>query len=209
MIFENIVVDCSHIDNYRNNEHFKFLPGHKILLLNFSQSQAQTNTNSNTNQIFQHPSFSILLQNLIQTALNNYEKSSSNNRYPEILFDFAIYIYIMAGKRCYEVIAANLPIPSATTICNNIVIYWTRFWKHSGTYYCTKTFLFFSKAHSKRQTACFGRRTKIETVGKILGGYQFSKIRLFIGRCFWSCTKSCIWCLHKSVGGVGFAFEWD
>lgn len=117
-IFESVETQCVHKEVYKASRKFKFLPGHRILILNFSQSPPKTDTNPRTNHSFEHPAFSILLQNMIQTALNNYENSPTNNRYPELLMDFAIYIYIMAGKACYEVIAANLPIPSAHTICN-------------------------------------------------------------------------------------------
>lgn len=102
------LVKCSHIEYYKQCENFKFLPGHRLLILKISQGHE--------NQIFEHPEFSILLQNLIQTALNNYEKPSNNYRYSNFIMDFAIYVYIMAGKACYEVVAANLPIPSASTI---------------------------------------------------------------------------------------------
>lgn len=107
-------IECSHKEIYQNSQNFKLLPGHRTLILNLSKRPPQTDTN----QAIEHPAFSILLQNLIQTALNNYEKPASYNRYSELLMDFAIYIYIMAGKACYEVIAANLPIPSVVTICN-------------------------------------------------------------------------------------------
>lgn len=114
-IVENIKTECVHIKNYKNDQNFKFLPGHRFLILKFSQNPVQ----EVKNRTFEHPSFSILLQSLIQTALNNYEKPSTNKRYSELLTDFAIYVYIMAGKACYEVISANLPMPSANTICKN------------------------------------------------------------------------------------------
>lgn len=120
-ILENI--ECVHTRFYKNSlensKPFEFLPGHRLYLLNFAQSPAKTDTN----QTFDHPAFSKLLQILFQTALKNYNNTSSkNNRYSEDLMDFAIYIYIMAGKACYEVISANLPMPSFKTIRNNTVI---------------------------------------------------------------------------------------
>lgn len=117
-IFENFSTRCVHAANYVNmNQNFAFIPGHRILLLNFSQRPHQTDSN----EAYNHPAFPILLQYLIKTALNNHEKSASNARYPELLMDFAIYIYIMAGKSCYEIIAANLPLPSAVTVGKFIV----------------------------------------------------------------------------------------
>lgn len=110
--FGYVSTGCEHMQFYNDNSrNFMFLPGHRLFLLKFSKSMHSSIS-------FEHPAFSILLQNMIQTALNNHGKSSSNNRYPELLMDFAIYIYIMAGKASYEVISANLPMPSAVTIGN-------------------------------------------------------------------------------------------
>lgn len=119
--------DCSHIEYYKNSQNFKFLPGHRLFILKFSESLPEADGNDAFQRAFQHPAFSPLLQNLIQTALKNYDKSSTNKRYSNLLTDFAIYIYIMAGKAVYEVIAANLPLPSTSTIGNyilNLVLNW-------------------------------------------------------------------------------------
>lgn len=107
---------CEHMQFYNDNSrNFMFLPGHRLFLLQFSKS---VHLDVHSNISFEHPAFSILLQNMIQTALNNHGISSSNNRYPELLMDFAIYVYITAGKASYEVISANLPMSSAVTIGN-------------------------------------------------------------------------------------------
>lgn len=118
--FGDVSVKCEHLDFYNNeSQKFKFLPGHRIFLLNFSKSIQSFSSTPSSNQSFEHPAFPILLRDMINTALNNHGKSVQNNRYPELLMDFAIYIYIMAGKACYEVISANLPLPSAVTIGNS------------------------------------------------------------------------------------------
>lgn len=115
-IVENIA-ECLHIKNYQDGKNFKFLPGHKTLILNLSQG-VNRDTNLSTNSIMiEHPAFSPLLRSSIKTALNNHEKIPTQKRYPDLLKDFSIYLYIMAGRACYEVIAANLPLPSASTIC--------------------------------------------------------------------------------------------
>lgn len=109
----DVSTQCEHANFYNDkSQNFKFLPGHRILLLDFHNSV-------HSSQTFEHPAFPILLQNMIETALNNHGKPDNRNRYPELLMDFAIYIYIMAGKACYEVISANLPLPAAVTIGNS------------------------------------------------------------------------------------------
>lgn len=120
-IVENINAECLHIKNYQDGKKFKFLPGHKTIILNLSQG-INRDINLSTNSIMiENPAFSPLLRSLIKTALNNYEKIPTQKIYPDLLKDFSIYLYIMAGKACYEVIAANLPLPSAGTICNNYI----------------------------------------------------------------------------------------
>lgn len=114
-IFENLDTGCPHIKAYKDaseSKKFRFLIGHRLQILKAAQIQPRSNENS----AFEHPGFSVLLQAMINTALNNYEKSANNNRYTDLITDFAIYIYIMAGKACYEVISANLPLPAASTI---------------------------------------------------------------------------------------------
>lgn len=118
--FGDVSVQCEHLDLYNDqSQMFKFLPGYRMFLLDSSKSIHSSSSTPSSNQPFEHPAFPILLRNMIKTALNNHGKSVQNNRYPELLMDFAIYIYIMAGKACYEVIFANLPLPSAVTIGNS------------------------------------------------------------------------------------------
>lgn len=119
-ILENIETgslgECSHIEHYTRIENFKFLPGHRFLIMKASKIPPPIDEN----QAFEHPAFSTLFQSLIKCALKNYEKLPTSYRYSNLIKDFAIYIYIMAGKACYEVVAANLPLPSASAICNYI-----------------------------------------------------------------------------------------
>lgn len=117
MILENIEIQCSHIQFYKQSQNFEFLPGHRLLIDKVSQSPP----NVDQYLTFEHPAISTLMQKMIQTALNNYNKAPEGNRYPNLLMDFAVYIFIMAGKACYEVIASNLPFPSTIAISNYIL----------------------------------------------------------------------------------------
>lgn len=106
---------CLHKETYANQKTFKFLPFHRILILNWS-ANADTCSNSIDSISIEHPALSPVLREMIRAALSNYKKLPTNNRYPDLLMDFAMYLYIMAGKASYEVICANIPIPKAGTI---------------------------------------------------------------------------------------------
>lgn len=58
--------------------------------------------------------FSYVLQLMLETAANNAGRDAKGNL--EELRYFAIYIYLVCGRACYETLSANLPIPSANTI---------------------------------------------------------------------------------------------
>lgn len=115
-ILENPNLKCQHISIYVNQSKFSFLPMHRIILLNWS-SHFTNSKESDQNLInIEHPAFSPILRAMIRTALSNYDKYPHNNRFPELLFDFSIYLYIMSGRACYETISANLPLPKAGTV---------------------------------------------------------------------------------------------
>lgn len=112
-------LSCDHAISYKTSSKFEFLPGHKALLLDWCQTQCQTEDPAEDfiSSIKSHPAFSIILRELITNELNNYGKPANSRRFSQILIDFSIYIYIMAGKACYEVLCANLPFPKAGTVC--------------------------------------------------------------------------------------------
>lgn len=117
-ILGNSNLKCQHITIYVNQSKFKFLPLHRILILNWFRLTNSEQLEKDIVKI-EHPAFSSILRALIRTALSNYDKPPRNNRFSEIIFDFSIYLYIMAGRNCYETIAANLPIPKVGTIGEN------------------------------------------------------------------------------------------
>lgn len=115
---------CSHIEIYSRQQKFKFLLGHRALLLNWCEELNKPIYDENIDEknvqklLFgiNHPAFSSIMKDLIAFALINHEKSPNNHRFSDLLRDFSIYIYIMAGKATYEIIAANIPLYKAKTI---------------------------------------------------------------------------------------------
>lgn len=102
--------------SYEQVQHFKFKPGHRILLLNLSK-QAQLWNDANEKMPCKMSDFSCILREFIETAESNAGKHPKGFRYNETNQLFSTYIYLMCGKSCYQTLSANLPIPQADTIC--------------------------------------------------------------------------------------------
>lgn len=114
--FDSLSLVCDHLNTYKRQPIFKFLPMHRLLILNWS-SQSRLNKNSRETFNIEHPAFPPILREIIRLALSNYEnKSATSNRYSELLTDFSIYLFINAGRACYEIISANILLPKAVTI---------------------------------------------------------------------------------------------
>lgn len=116
--------------SYENIKCFKLKPGHKIFLQNLpnsfklwiEESSNEEKKNSTSDNV---QDFSYVLQTFIQTAQSNAGKRKQGFRYNEINRYFSIYIYLMCGKACYEVLSANLPMPQANTIRELLLHYFT------------------------------------------------------------------------------------
>lgn len=118
--------DCCYHEYYKSQKVFKFLPGHCDLLVTVSKSMNQhTQADSgeslesaNLARIIEKTSgFSVILKELILTAIHNEKLNKNNAEYSDIIRHFATYIYIIGGRSCYEVLYQNLPLPSRSTIC--------------------------------------------------------------------------------------------
>lgn len=103
----------SHIITHQN---FKLLPGHAALLVILPQyikeyRQAYQKKVSDLNG-----RYSLFLNELIQTAEENRFKSSNQASYSDTVRYFAMYIFLLCGRACYDMLQSNLPIPSTPTI---------------------------------------------------------------------------------------------
>lgn len=105
---------CEHKNRYLG-EKFEFLPGHRALILDWCQNRLTNSLEDTFNK--NHPAFSPILCEIIGSALDNHDRPKNRHRFSQILVDFSIYLFIMAGKSCYETLSANLHLPKAVTIC--------------------------------------------------------------------------------------------
>lgn len=118
-------LDCCHSDKYKNKKQFKFLPGHRSILLTIpnhaqrfsdifiSQKPVQNieSLSAKNNEV------STILAELNATAQANSKKSKNQASYSDTNRYFSTYVYLNCGRSCYETLHRNLPIPSAKTIC--------------------------------------------------------------------------------------------
>lgn len=96
---------------------FKFLPGHKQLILNWCKGLASKPTSGDDKFSINYPAFKPVLKEMIITSLAYHDKSANIRRFPDLLMKFAVHVYILAGKQSYEVLCSNLMLPQAKTIC--------------------------------------------------------------------------------------------
>lgn len=104
--------DCSHSDYYKNQAEFKFLPGHSDFLRGISKYKFTTVQNSVDQSVTE-------FQPILQGMLDNLHQSTGKNwaKYSNLIKYFATYVFLKAGRSCYEFLQSNLPLPSSKTIC--------------------------------------------------------------------------------------------
>lgn len=117
------------IHEYDQQPVFKFLPGHRCILLDLPQSiknmQADSSifANRSINTVPKIecdsfiPEYSVILSALIKTAKKNHNMPKNHNQYDDIIRYFSTYIFLLCGRTCYETLNKNLPMPSTKTIC--------------------------------------------------------------------------------------------
>lgn len=108
-------IACEHAKSYNKSTKFEFLPGHRSLLLDWCQNDLHK-VEENRTFTTENAAFSPLLREIINSALFNHNISKNGHRFSEAIMDFSIYLYVMAGKACYEMLCANLPLPKSGTV---------------------------------------------------------------------------------------------
>lgn len=104
---------------------FKFLPGHRVLLLGLSKRvegyrEWKKENKTTSIDLLNSQNVSFIFKELMKTASNNCNVEAKRRRYSDAIKNFGIYLYIMCGKQAYEVISNNLPFPHPGTILQSI-----------------------------------------------------------------------------------------
>lgn len=146
-------IDCSCVycssSTYQSQvteKKFKFSPGHKALILQLPTQLQQkkhktlpfmSQFEAMLANVENNPALSNILKNLVQDALKNFERTAKQHRYCDVTKYFATYLFIMCGRKAYEVLQSNLTLPAVPTIgmfneylhCETAVFFlgtWTR-----------------------------------------------------------------------------------
>lgn len=107
-------LDCCHANAYKTQNIFKLLPGHKTFLLSMS-TYKKVNIYSSENQEL-HTQFPVL-NALVRNSIQNEANHKNHANYDDLIRYFGTYVYLMAGRSCYEFLRLNLGLPSAKTVC--------------------------------------------------------------------------------------------
>lgn len=101
-------LDCCHSNAYKSQTAFKLLPGHKDFLLSMS-----TYKHANSEQRSKFPVLNAMIRNSFQNATCHKNHAT----YDDFMRYFATYVFLTAGRSCYEFLRANLGLPSTKTVC--------------------------------------------------------------------------------------------
>lgn len=127
---------CCHSNTYKLQvieKCFRFVPGHRALILqlpkyleenrykilNYARNHDASGSHFDAmvHSIKSMPALSNMLKELLLNAMKNFEQPQNQyNRYSEIMKYFSMHIYMICGKKCYEVLEANLKLPASSTI---------------------------------------------------------------------------------------------
>lgn len=128
----NDMDQCLH--EYKNQDLFTILPGHRSILLDLPQcirkmqaektlyGDGNTNVMTNVETVVDTSSavtttdYSAILNELIKSAKTNQNKPKNAYTYEDIIKHFSTYIFLLCGKTCYDTLSANLPIPGTKSI---------------------------------------------------------------------------------------------
>lgn len=122
--------DCCYSEFYKKQNGFKFLPAHRDLILYLPKMIDENLKHDNRDpdamlieSINQHPGLSVILRELIKTAINNYKSPKTQATYSDIIRQFSTYVFILCGRATYTVLLNNLPLPSIPTVCEYKILY--------------------------------------------------------------------------------------
>lgn len=95
-----------------------------IEIENFVNENNDILENLQTKEVFKSidddlkPNIGPLLKTLLETSKANYGKLSKGYRYDESIKRFSAILYLLSGKKAYELMSANLKssLPSLTTV---------------------------------------------------------------------------------------------
>lgn len=109
--------NCCHSNYYKNLTTFRFLPGHASIISALPKYIENYKIAYQSSNFELNGRYSFILEEMVRTAESNLFKDSNHATYSDTIRYFATYIFLLCGRSCYEMLRANLPLPSTKTIC--------------------------------------------------------------------------------------------
>lgn len=108
-------------DQKKINEYFNIIKNAEPLLQNATDTQELSenmhNLGFDINMSDKRKSF---LELLLNQAEKNNKRVAKGNRYDEVIKDFSKYIYLLGGRKSYELLSKNLALPAPVTTLKSI-----------------------------------------------------------------------------------------
>lgn len=107
-----------HGNIYKSQHTFEFLPAHRLSILKIPQDLEAIEDQNTSQNLFStdNQAFSPILKEMIESALNNFDKVPAARRYSKLLTEFSMHSYMVCGLSAYEILSSNLPIPKESTV---------------------------------------------------------------------------------------------
>lgn len=116
-------LSCCHSEFYKNMSVFKFLPGNSTIILCLPKLIIDYHQIRRMTAPMRKGIYPFILDEMIQTAELNRLKDKNHASYGDSIRFFATYVFLLCGRSCYEMLHANLPIPSTKPIRKQIFYY--------------------------------------------------------------------------------------
>lgn len=111
-------LDCCHSSTYKSQVQFKLLPGHKDFILSISKYKLNLGSAQNVDSAdMGNATLPIVLQEMIKTCMQNAGTNKHHVQYNDLIRYFSTYVFLLAGRSCYEFLRSNLELPSTKTVC--------------------------------------------------------------------------------------------
>lgn len=135
----NCTLQMCTVAHYKDQTNFELIPGHRSLIISiaeclkehiskghdqYMQAEARKNIQPFLYEnpdffckiVEEHPGFSVILKQIIVTAITNERRPKNHAVYSDMMKHLATYLFCQSGRSCYTFLYKNLPLPSISTV---------------------------------------------------------------------------------------------
>lgn len=109
---------CCHSSAYKSQDEFKLLPGHKDFLLSISKYKFNLDSAHKVDsKDTRNATLPVVLRAMVEMCMQNAGTNKHHSQYNDLIRYFSTYVFLLAGRSCYEFLRSNLELPSTKTVC--------------------------------------------------------------------------------------------